>query len=570
MPHQHAPKAVPLGELGYPYRSMVVFAAALAIALIFLVLPMGRAFAGTCAALTVLAAGALVVARTRRLANVRARSVNVMNALGALAADLPMNIRTRMPLVLVTGDALGQLFNRGGTGERFAYVGDGAIWLRVDRPQDLARIAVAAKEWRDGRPADGVVLSIAPALHTDEETLTNLMRSVRRAVGDASRLLSTKLPGYIAVYQRLTPALSTDDDAPQWYGVSSATPLNGAQRFETAIRAAELEVQRAEGAPEVAARAAGLASLIGWTQRVVLDTLTDMRQPAAPWALFGVGWIDCGPTSSAGTSWTRAVQAQTRVTPPTFDASRAPWPLPQPLIEAMPRQHGVAPRTAALAHTIAIVACACALAMWGAARNNHALLERIGAALERYSSTPSSHVDTKRDALQALTDERDALDRYSRTAVPLRLSFGMYRGAPLLPVLNHAIASYRPPSARPFSSVVTLDSMSLFESGRATLRRDTTRAMVSALELIQAHPHNRILIAGHTDNVGNDNGNLKLSIARASAVRDWLIDASGMDVTQFAIQGYGDTRPIASNDTPEGRAKNRRVEITLVPDVSGG
>jgi outer membrane protein OmpA-like peptidoglycan-associated protein len=60
--------------------------------------------------------------------------------------------------------------------------------------------------------------------------------------------------------------------------------------------------------------------------------------------------------------------------------------------------------------------------------------------------------------------------------------------------------------------------------------------------------------------------NLKLSIARAGAVRDWLIEASGLPATQFAIQGYGDTRPIASNETSDGRARNRRVEITLVPD----
>jgi len=51
-------------------------------------------------------------------------------------------------------------------------------------------------------------------------------------------------------------------------------------------------------------------------------------------------------------------------------------------------------------------------------------------------------------------------------------------------------------------------------------------------------------------------------------VRDWLIEASGIPATQFAIQGYGDTRPVADNTTGAGRAKNRRVEITLVPDAA--
>jgi outer membrane protein OmpA-like peptidoglycan-associated protein len=86
--------------------------------------------------------------------------------------------------------------------------------------------------------------------------------------------------------------------------------------------------------------------------------------------------------------------------------------------------------------------------------------------------------------------------------------------------------------------------------------------------MIKSHPDKRILVAGYTDNAGNAESNLTLSSARAAALRDWLIDASGIPSTQFAIQGYGDTRPIADNDTAEGRAKNRRVEITLVPDTS--
>jgi hypothetical protein len=92
-------------------------------------------------------------------------------------------------------------------------------------------------------------------------------------------------------------------------------------------------------------------------------------------------------------------------------------------------------------------------------------------------------------------------------------------------------------------------------------------ALDTAIEMIKAHPGRRILVAGYTDNVGKPDFNLKLSIARAGAVRDWLMDAADIPVTQFAIQGYGDTRPIGDNETAEGRAMNRRVEITLVPDA---
>lgn len=556
-------------RLGYPFRTMAVLAAVLALAVLFLVLPVGRRPAWTVAAVVVALAFALVVLRTRQLGRAREQSAHVLAALGATTADLPVSLRTRMPLVLVTGDALAQLFNRNGGNddeERLAHVGDGAIWLRADRPQDLPRLAVAVRQWRDGRAPDGVVLSIAPALHAGEDALTQALRIVRQAVSDTSRMLGARLPGYVAVYQRLTNA-PTAEGARQWYGVSSAMRLRGAQRFEGVIRAAETEARRAVGDATFAARAAGLASVIGWTQRVVIGTLTDRPQPAAPWRLFGAGWIDCGPASGPHTPWARDVEAHTRIVPPAMAASPAPWPLPQPLIQALPRRLWVSPRTAAVAHAIALVACAGALAIWGSAKNNQALLTHIGTDLGRFSKIPADHDTARRDALQALVSDRDQLDRYGRTGVPLRLSFGMYRAATLMPVLNEAIASYQAPPPPP--AVVTLDSMSLFDSGRAQLKPGSTRAMVGALELIKAHPDKRILVAGYTDNVGNPESNLKLSIARAGAVRDWLIEASGMSATRFAIQGYGDTRPIADNETAAGRAKNRRVEITLVPDTPG-
>ena len=595
--------------LGYPFRMMTVFSLALALAVIWLVLPIGRGVAWTLTAIIGIVALTLVWWFTRLLSRAREQSAHVLAALGAATTAIPVKLRARMPLVLVTGDGLPALFNRNEE-ERFAHVGDGAIWLRVDRARELPRLAVAVRQWRDGRAPDGVALCVAPALHAGADVLTQKLRLVRQAVADAAQTLGARLPGYVAVYQRLTPEGSPggatggkpgseNDVVPvlgttvsanlaisQWFGVSSTTRLVDAGRFEPVIRAAEEEIRRVAGDPMAAtlaaARAAALASIVGWTQRVVIGVLTDRQQPATPWALFGAGWIDCGPASPAGTSfgrgpanpWQRDVAMQTGVMPAGVVASAPPWPFPQPLIEAMPRRNWTSPRMAAFAHALALVACAAAVAFWASAKNNEALLTRIGADLGRYSMIASAHDAAKRDALQALVTDRDQLDRYARTGIPLRLSFGMYRGAGLMPALGDAIASYVPPPPPP--AVVTLDSLSLFDSGRAQLKPGSTRAMVGALEMIKAHspkgtsfgaPDKRILVAGHTDNVGNPDSNLKLSTARAQAVRDWLIDVSGIPATQFAIQGYGATRPIASNDTPDGRARNRRVEITLVPDV---
>ncbi|KVN40989.1 flagellar motor protein MotB [Burkholderia pyrrocinia] len=549
--------------LGYPFRVMGAFAAALALAVIWLVLPLGPGVIWTLTIIVALVALALIAWRTHRLSRAREQSAHVLAALGAATTDIPVNLRTRMPLVLVTGDGLPALFDRNSE-TRHAHVGEGGIWLRADRPQDLPRLAVAVRQWRDGRAPDGVVLSVAPAMHTDTDVLTQKLRVVRQAVADAARMLGTRLPGYVAVYQRLTSG-QVGLTTPEWYGVSSAARLTGVDRLEPLIRAAEDTAPRAPDDREAATRAAALASIMGWTQRVVLGALADRQLPATPWALFGAGWIDCGPATGPNGPWEREVELQTRVRRSTAAASPTPWPFPQPLIDAMPRRSWMSPRMAAQAHALALLACAAAVAFWGAAKNNETLMTRIGADLGRYSMIPADHDAAKRDALQALVADRDQLDRYARTGIPLRLSFGMYRGAPLMPALNDAIASYVPPSPPP--AVVTLDSMSLFDSGRAQLKPGSNRAMVGALEMIRSHPDKRILVAGYTDNVGNSDSNMKLSKARAEAVRDWLIDASGIPATQFAIQGYGMTRPVANNDLPDGRARNRRVEITLVPDL---
>jgi outer membrane protein OmpA-like peptidoglycan-associated protein len=563
------------GWLGYPLRTILTFAALVLLVVLVAVLPVGPASVWMIGGGIVLVWFALIVYITRRHALTRTASAPAITQLNAITSELPLGVRARMPLLLVTGDALALIFNPRDTGdasaERKALIRDGAIWLRVDRIQDLPGMAVAARQWRDGRAPDSVVLCVAPARYADTETLRQSLFMARQARCDAARMLRSGLPGFVAIYQRLTYADVRDIEGSEatWYGfASSSTPPP--ERFDETVRAAADEAHCSPDpvtALSAATRAANLASLVAWTRSVVLGTLADPRQPAAAWASSGVGWIDCGPASDPSNPWMREIQARTTVTPPPFPATPAPWPLPHPLINAVPSRGWASPRLAALAHGLTLVALAGGLAIWGAGHNNQSLLSRIGADLARFRMIPADHDLARRDALKPLIADRDELDRFGRVGVPLRLSFGMYRAAALRSTLDAAIASYVPPPPPPSPpAIVTLDSMSLFDSARATLRPGSNRMMVGALEMIKAHPDKRILVAGHTDNTGNPDANLKLSQARAASVRDWLIDASGILATQFAIQGYGDTRPVASNDTQDGRAKNRRVEITLVPD----
>jgi outer membrane protein OmpA-like peptidoglycan-associated protein len=240
------------------------------------------------------------------------------------------------------------------------------------------------------------------------------------------------------------------------------------------------------------------------------------------------------------------------------------YPLPAPLIRGIALQQAHRALPGALVHGfVALVALFCAAAGASAWQNRN-LVERISNDMTRYRAIPASMDAARVDALNIVKRDRNELSRYASNGVPPRLGLGFYRAGPLLPVANTLIAGYQPPQPPP--SMIELNSLSLFNSGSAVLNPGSNRVLVGALELINAHPAKRVLIAGHTDSMGDSRSNQLLSEARAGSVRDWLADASGISLTRFAIQGYGDTRPKASNETEAGRAANRRVEITLVPD----
>ena len=85
--------------------------------------------------------------------------------------------------------------------------------------------------------------------------------------------------------------------------------------------------------------------------------------------------------------------------------------------------------------------------------------------------------------------------------------------------------------------------------------------LTGALGLLKAAQGNPIEVQGHTDNVGGDEYNQKLSEARAASVAAWFA-SHGIPAASLSSKGYGKTKPVADNGSPDGRAKNRRVEIS--------
>ena len=107
---------------------------------------------------------------------------------------------------------------------------------------------------------------------------------------------------------------------------------------------------------------------------------------------------------------------------------------------------------------------------------------------------------------------------------------------------------------------VTLHNI-LFDTGKATLKPESTAALAVVGELLKTNATLRLEIQGHTDNVGVPAANLKLSQERAASVKTHLVQTLGVSADRLTSAGFGDTKPIADNRTEDGRAQNRRVEL---------
>lgn len=120
---------------------------------------------------------------------------------------------------------------------------------------------------------------------------------------------------------------------------------------------------------------------------------------------------------------------------------------------------------------------------------------------------------------------------------------GNISGDDLVKALNLAIIHFATGSAN-----ISADSMDILKKAAATLKA--------------AAPGTKVEIGGHTDNAGNPANNMKLSAARSKSVMTTLVKL-GVDAAMLTAKGFGDTKPVAPNDTPEGKAQNRRMEFTL-------
>ncbi|KVO85004.1 flagellar motor protein MotB [Burkholderia ubonensis] len=493
----------------------------------------------------------------RRAAHAVSSSAESTDAIGSVAHELAV--------IVVVGPYAAGLFPRDG-GRTTLRRDDRAVWLLADTPERLNDVMAQVKASR-GRFPDAALLPVVPE-GDDESVLRREFVQWRIALQAAYCHPECVLPCHVAVYACLGPGEDAATQV-QWFG----DPLDvGVPRLDESIRLydrlpairRQLASSRQTGA--VVRSALGL-SVFEWLDEAALLSLISALANTPPFALQGVSLADVGHTPIRPGAWTRWLIARTGLQPGV--TKPVAGPLPPPLVHASTRvagRHAAPPPTGGewplASHVLlsSVVALIVAVAMSGWV--NYRIVERIAGDLSTYWSTPGDRITAKIDSFERVREARDEVVRNLRDGAPFGAGWGLYPGRALSARLDAALAAYQPPL-----TTARIDSLSLFASGKATFSPESAhRELAHVLRLIRVNPDQRVLIEGHADSEGSPEANLQLSEARARAIRDWLVTVGGLPVTRFAIQGMGDIRPIADNRSEAGRALNRRVDISLIPD----
>lgn len=512
--------------------------------LLWYFIPTGNVFKGLATLLILLLAGWTVFKNCRRQEPASGATVSTV--------ELPLP-DTRGPVVLVCGDMPDALFQRSPLRKTAQ-----GWWLRIG---DVSRLTDVVRNIQTQFPRQVGQLSVMyrclPDHHQDEAVLRSALKTLRQQCKQIQSLTGFTLPIVLSAEFSgpETPWIIVRGDKPV------VCPVNDSPQ-------AFIDWQQAED--NILALPA-VSEAFSFIRNTLADELEKPDRLTPPVRAFSVAMrlgVASPETQSVWSAWlcSRTCLQFSRKSGQTAPASLFPdavLPLLAPFASTV--QGGQRTRL------LVLLMWLCALTALGiSALNNRDLIHHVGASLQRWNAIPMNHYRPKAESLAALKQDALLLERWQRQGEPLRYSLGYYPGQRLWLALQQAIDTWTPPPApkpEPVPKIVRLDSMSLFDSGKSALKDGSTRILVNALVGIKARPGWLIVVSGHTDNTGSVQLNQTLSLQRAEAVRNWMRDTGDVPESCFAVQGYGDSRPIASNDTPDGRAHNRRVEISLVPQA---
>lgn len=166
----------------------------------------------------------------------------------------------------------------------------------------------------------------------------------------------------------------------------------------------------------------------------------------------------------------------------------------------------------------------------------------------------NAEVQRLESRLGGVSEERIALQRRVDAQERLRANVASIEG------------SFAPGEARVYRQgddvVISLTGIG-FASGRSTIDGGSAPLMGKVREALRLFPDAPIVVEGHTDSNGSDSNNLILSQDRADAVKQYLVANAGVNPEKISSIGYGEARPVSTNETAEGRTRNRRIDLVL-------
>ncbi|WP_230413242.1 OmpA family protein [Paraburkholderia antibiotica] len=479
------------------------------------------------------------------------------------------NAERDLPIILVVGPYAGAVFEQDGPASMRRHH-DGALWLRVKTPDELADFIATINTLHQRLPA-AVLMPVIPDGDREDAVLRQAFSRWRHELDKNTRHRACVLPCYLAIYA----CLGASDDVtatPVWFGdtidITSTQSASANARQHVRLIRHQLDQAWFSSPQKASITHAGLGhAVFDWLEDAALLSILSLLANTAPFSLRGVLLANVGHLSSRAGAWARWLTGKTSLQLPSARSKALPLPFPLPEIAA---HQGAAVAAVQkerdkphrwMLHAMAASATALLISVGISGWSNSRMVGRVAHDLDVYAHTPASQVDAKREQVETLRSWNAKLVHYAKTGIPGTLGWGLYRGAALQAALEQTLSAWQPPPVG-----VTIDNLSLFDSGKTTLKPGAEPKLQAVLDLIRTNPDKRILISGYTDNIGISAANQKLSEARARAIRDWFVNNASLPVTRFAIQGYGDTRPLVSNQSEQGRETNRRVEITLIPE----
>ncbi|EQA2439313.1 OmpA family protein [Escherichia coli] len=452
-------------------------------------------------------------------------------------------------------------------------------YLRVDTPEQMR---ILAERLSYSRPAlcgqVVVMLGLLPEQHTSDEAFLSWLRNWQRAVMQCRQWLNT-MPPVLVTLMVSGPSpqnTSLNKHSAHWFSLTPDLSGMHIRLTEAGAIPAEEWLLACDAASRLrcVSELLWLNAMLSWYNRVT-DALTDIcRQEHLYFRPVAVGFCLTSVAARPGNIWQQQLTSLTAL-PPSAGVSSQVLPLPDILLSGIPRHRGLSHWHRLCRQTGLIVGVFLLLAMLASFMNNQRLVRSVGEHLTAWHRMRGYSSESKKTALQRLQADSQLLNDWQQHGVPQRYGLGLYQGMWLIPPVERATGEWVAPlPPRPVIQKVTqtpktvrLNSLALFDAGKWTLKPGATKWLVNALVDIKAKAGWLIVVSGHTDNTGDPQRNQALSLKRAEAVRDWMRDTGDIPQSCFAVQGYGESRPVAPNETAEGRARNRRVEISLVPQA---